>query len=260
MKKIIFSFFISFFSFVSFVSAGEVELEKCSSYYDGCNTCSVIGGEIWACTEKYCVTYEEPKCLSPKSDEVTKQEAFCTEYEWVYEESSQLCYFGNKEISSDSLYNSYMDFSGQIMYMGGSKYFDESTGFYDYEAVRSDLNMLWFVRLNIPKLYKKYEQDIDMKMNSLQSKLNEIDETRQKFIEKLGEKIVLRIDEVIEKKFIDATAWMSHAKKEIHLIKKVEILWNIREQFEKNTSKKYQTAVILVDYFIYKLEKFIAYE
>lgn len=259
MKKIIFSFFISFFSFLSFVSAGEVDLEQCSSYYDGCNTCSVIGGEIWACTERYCVTYDEPKCLSPKSDEVTKQEAFCTEYEWVYEESSQLCYFGNKEILSDTLYNSYMDFSGQMMYMGGSKYFDERTGFYDYDAVRSDLNVLWFVRLNIPKLYKEYNENIDMKMNSLQSKLNEIDETRQKFVEELGEKIVSRVDQIVEK-FVDSTSGMSHAKKEKYLIKKVEILWDIREKFEKNTSKKYQKAVILIDYFIYKLERFIAYE
>ncbi|MGB2110880.1 MAG: hypothetical protein ACPHY8_03050 [Patescibacteria group bacterium] len=65
--------------------------------------------------------------------------------------------------------------------MGGSKYFDESTGFYDYSLVRSDLNTLWFVRLHIPKLYKKYQENIDMKMDSLQSKLDSNNETRNNF-------------------------------------------------------------------------------
>ena len=55
--------------------------------------------------------------------------------------------------------------------MGGSKYFDESTGFYDYDAVRSDLNTLWFVRLNIPKLYQEYKENIDMKMETLELKI-----------------------------------------------------------------------------------------
>ncbi|MGB2110881.1 MAG: hypothetical protein ACPHY8_03055 [Patescibacteria group bacterium] len=52
---------------------------------------------------------------------------------------------------------------------------------------------------------------------------------------------------------------MSHAKKEIYLIKKVEILSDIREKYSniENTSTKVLT---LIDYFIYKIERYIAYE
>ena len=37
--------------------------EGCASWYDGCNTCSVRDGSLDACTEMYCETPEEPKCL-----------------------------------------------------------------------------------------------------------------------------------------------------------------------------------------------------
>lgn len=38
-------------------------LNKCTKYFDGCNTCMVVDGEVTGCTEMYCEVYEEPKCL-----------------------------------------------------------------------------------------------------------------------------------------------------------------------------------------------------
>lgn len=257
MKKIIVLLAMGF-SFVTLTHAAEIDLEKCSVYYDGCNTCSVVDGKLWSCTERYCIQKDEPKCLEEKSSSESKQQAFCTKYDGIFQTDSNTCGFWNKQIDADTLYNSYLDFSGQMMYMGGSKYFDESTGFYDYSLVRSDLNTLWFVRLNIPKLYKQYQENIDMKMDSLQSKLDSQNETRNTFQEILWEKILDRVDQAVEK-FVDSTSGMSHAKKEIYLIKKVEILSDIREKYSnnENTSKKVLT---LIDYFIYKFERFIAYE
>jgi hypothetical protein len=40
-----------------------VDLSTCSSYFDGCNTCSIQDGKIAGCTKKYCQTPEAPKCL-----------------------------------------------------------------------------------------------------------------------------------------------------------------------------------------------------
>jgi len=258
MKKIIFSLFISIFSFAGFVSANEVDLEQCSSYYDGCNVCGVMNGEVWVCTERYCETYDEPKCLEEKTSDDTKQQAFCTQYGGVLEKQSNTCSFGNKEINVQALYSSYLDFSGQMMYMWGSKYFDERTGFYNYDLVRSDLNTLWFIRLNVTKLYNQYQQNIDMTMDSLQNKLDSQNETRSKFAEILGDKILHRVDQAVYK-FIDSTAGMSHAKKEIYLIKKVEILSDIRERYSNNSNTSKQ-VLTLIDYFIYKFERYIAYE
>ena len=257
MKKIMLIIALSF-GILSTTSAADVDLNTCSLYYDGCNNCSVIDGKIWACTERYCIHQDEPKCLEKKSSDESKQETFCKQYGGIFESQWNTCGFENKQIWADTLYNSYLDFSGQMMYMGGSKYFDESTGFYDYSLVRSDLNTLWFVRLNIPKLYKKYQENIDMKMDSLQSKLDSQNETRNNFKKVLWEKLLDRIDEAVEG-FIDSTAGMSHAKKEIYLIKKVEILSDIREKYSniENTSTKVLT---LIDYFIYKIERYIAYE
>jgi hypothetical protein len=42
-----------------------VEIPKyCSSWFDGCNTCTVSDGEIGGCTRIYCEVYQEPRCLS----------------------------------------------------------------------------------------------------------------------------------------------------------------------------------------------------
>lgn len=35
----------------------------CTSWYDGCNNCSVKNGELLACTEMYCFTMNRSKCL-----------------------------------------------------------------------------------------------------------------------------------------------------------------------------------------------------
>jgi len=55
----------------------EVDLEKCVSYFDGCNTCVVVSGEISWCTRMYCEKYEEAKCLEyvwDSEDEETNTE------------------------------------------------------------------------------------------------------------------------------------------------------------------------------------------
>ena len=36
----------------------------CISWFDGCNTCEVINGEIGPCTKKACMEYEKPRCLA----------------------------------------------------------------------------------------------------------------------------------------------------------------------------------------------------
>lgn len=40
-----------------------IDLTNCVSYFDGCNNCSVKDGKPEACTEMYCETPSEPKCL-----------------------------------------------------------------------------------------------------------------------------------------------------------------------------------------------------
>lgn len=43
----------------------QVDLQTCSSYYDGCNTCSVENGELVACTEMACLGDKNPpRCLA----------------------------------------------------------------------------------------------------------------------------------------------------------------------------------------------------
>ena len=36
----------------------------CISWFDGCNTCEVINGEIGPCTKKGCKEYEKQRCLA----------------------------------------------------------------------------------------------------------------------------------------------------------------------------------------------------
>ncbi|HMS91287.1 MAG TPA: DUF333 domain-containing protein [Candidatus Absconditabacterales bacterium] len=40
-----------------------IDLNNCSSYFDGCNTCMVQSGQIGGCTKMFCETPSEPKCL-----------------------------------------------------------------------------------------------------------------------------------------------------------------------------------------------------
>lgn len=44
------------------------EMENCKTWFDGCNSCSVILGQIGTCTERFCkpYEYEEAKCLKYK--------------------------------------------------------------------------------------------------------------------------------------------------------------------------------------------------
>ena len=37
---------------------------NCTSWFDGCNTCSVVDGAAESCTEKYCFQQGKPHCLS----------------------------------------------------------------------------------------------------------------------------------------------------------------------------------------------------
>ncbi len=43
---------------------------NCISWYDWCNTCSVKDWIIWACTERYCIRHDTPKCLKYKKEEI----------------------------------------------------------------------------------------------------------------------------------------------------------------------------------------------
>lgn len=40
-----------------------VDLTNCTSYFDGCNTCTVEEGKLWACTLMYCEQMGTPTCL-----------------------------------------------------------------------------------------------------------------------------------------------------------------------------------------------------
>ena len=40
-----------------------IDLTNCISYFDGCNTCTVVSGQVAACTKMYCETPTEPQCL-----------------------------------------------------------------------------------------------------------------------------------------------------------------------------------------------------
>jgi hypothetical protein len=40
----------------------------CLTWYDGCNTCSLMNGELGACTEMYCFQQNTPYCINPQSE------------------------------------------------------------------------------------------------------------------------------------------------------------------------------------------------
>ncbi len=43
---------------------------ECTSFFDGCNTCSKMENGTPACTLMACETYEKPKCID---DEIQKE-------------------------------------------------------------------------------------------------------------------------------------------------------------------------------------------
>lgn len=40
-----------------------VDLSSCSLYYDGCNNCQIVNGQIAGCTKRACIRHDTPKCL-----------------------------------------------------------------------------------------------------------------------------------------------------------------------------------------------------
>ncbi len=54
---------------VSCTPINDTDLTNCKTYFDGCNTCSVVEGSLQGCTEKACESvdgssaYKEPECL-----------------------------------------------------------------------------------------------------------------------------------------------------------------------------------------------------
>jgi hypothetical protein len=38
--------------------------EGCIEWFDGCNVCGIVDGQIVGCTKKYCEEYKNPKCLT----------------------------------------------------------------------------------------------------------------------------------------------------------------------------------------------------
>jgi len=49
-------------------ACADVDLQSCSSYFDGCNTCSVEDGELGACTLMICESMQAPRCLQYVSE------------------------------------------------------------------------------------------------------------------------------------------------------------------------------------------------
>jgi len=74
--------------------------EGCTSWYDGCNTCTVVEGELAACTLMYCSpeAMEEPKCLEPaeESDSEVVIPEGCTS--WY--DGCNTCSVGEGELSA----------------------------------------------------------------------------------------------------------------------------------------------------------------
>ena len=43
---------------------------NCLGWYDGCNTCNLIDGELGACTEMYCYVLSPPLCSVPGPEQI----------------------------------------------------------------------------------------------------------------------------------------------------------------------------------------------
>jgi hypothetical protein len=72
MKRIIIGVSLIFLIILTGCNQKEeltVGLSDCKTYFDGCNTCSVVDGKIDGCTEKACESidgssaYKETECL-----------------------------------------------------------------------------------------------------------------------------------------------------------------------------------------------------
>lgn len=260
MKKIILALCISML-FSVWTQAGElIEMNKCSSYYDGCNTCSVVNGKIGACTEMYCMEKWTPKCLKQIEEpkKISNAQDLCEVYGWEYNKEN--CDFWEKTIKAKTLYSLYMDFTGQMMYMWGSKYFNEKVGGNNFELMQSDYSSYLFIKKNISQLYKQYPKEIDDKIKFLSSKLNISTTLENKYELLLGKSNVQKIN-TISNKLVSRTSWMTHIEKERFLIKKVQLLETLRNKYsDKNTNWKYSTTLHILDYLYQTIEKNIAYE
>ena len=56
---------------------GRCVPSDCESYHDGCNTCSIQNGRLDACTEMYCETPKEPRCLDVVGGPTGKEQDNC---------------------------------------------------------------------------------------------------------------------------------------------------------------------------------------
>ncbi|MCT4617400.1 MAG: hypothetical protein N4A38_04280 [Candidatus Gracilibacteria bacterium] len=96
---------------------------------------------------------------------------FCTESGGKL--STDLCIFdGDNEISSDALYNAHQELTGQVGFLGGSKYFDESKGAYNIDLIKRDLVTFKFIKDNKIKTFdmKKVDEEIKNLENKLDNK------------------------------------------------------------------------------------------
>ena len=46
-------------------SPPPIPLEDCALYFDGCNNCNVVNGQITKCTKMACKVYQQPRCVVP---------------------------------------------------------------------------------------------------------------------------------------------------------------------------------------------------
>jgi hypothetical protein len=153
-----------------------------------------------------------------------------------------------------------MDFTGQMMYLWWSKYFDERLGSYNLWLVQNDYYLYVFIKNNIPSLYKQYQKEIDTQIKSLWDKLNINTSLQDKYEVILGKKSIEKLD-TITNKLLQKTQGKTHIEKERYLIKKVQLLEWLRNKYhEKNTSGRYDLVLHIIDYLYQSIEKNIAYE
>lgn len=262
MKKIILSFIVSVLV-SSWVSAnGLIDLNKCSVYYDGCNTCNVRDGKLMECTEMFCLEKDTAMCKE-FIEEVkvpTNELEFCV-YIWGwYNPSTKECNIDNQSINAGGIFWIYKDIKGEMMYLWGSKYFDERLGSYNLWLVQNDYHLYLFIKNNVPSLYKQYQKEIDAQIKSLWDKLNIDSSLQEKYEVILGEKSIEKLD-TITNKLLQKTQGKTHIEKERYLIKKVQLLEWLRNKYqEKNTSGRYDLVLHIIDYLYQSIEKNIAYE
>ncbi len=208
----------------------------------------------------YCMEKQAPKCLKQIEEpkKITNAQDLCEVSQGVYNEGN--CEFSDENIKAASLYSVYMDFTGQMMYMWGSKYFDERTWANNLWLVQSDYHLYLFIKKNIPILYKQYPKEIEAQIKSLSSKLNISTSLKNKYELLLWKKSVEKVDTIVEK-LLNRTTWMTHIEKERYLIKRVQLLEKLRNKYvSKNTNWKYIKVLNIIDYLYQRIERNIAYE